>query len=113
MVPPWYDPKRQQIDVLIGRDHPLFHRVLHEICGHQQADSVARLTNLGWVCFGPTVVEDYRRKTMSYFTRMYRTSHIKHGESVDDLLRSFWELESMGITESKSRVFTPKQRAYE
>ena len=72
--------KRQQIDVLIGSDHPLFHRVLHEICGHEPDDPVARLTNLGWVCFGPTVVGDYRRKTKSYFTSTYRTSHIKDGE---------------------------------
>ena len=56
-------------------------------------------------------MEDYRRKTKSYFTRTYRTSQIKDGESVDDLLRSFWELESMGITESKSRVFTPDEKA--
>ena len=36
--------KRQQIDVLIGSDHPLFHRVLQEICGNKPYDPVARLT---------------------------------------------------------------------
>ena len=70
--------KRQQIDVLIGSDHPLFHRVLQEICGNKPDDPVARLTTLGWVCFGPTLVEDYRRKTKSHFTRTHRTSHIKY-----------------------------------
>ena len=63
--------KRQQIDVLIGSDHPLFHHVLHEICGNKPDNPVARLTTLGWVCYGPTLVEDYRCKTKSHFTRTY------------------------------------------
>ena len=102
--------KRLQIDVLIGSDHPLFHRVLQEICGNKPDDPVARLTTLGWVCFGPTLVEDYRRKPKSHFTHTYRTSHIRNGESIDDLLRSFWELESMGITEPKIQAFTPEEK---
>ena len=45
---------RRHIDLLIGSDHPLFHHVLQEIHGPQADDPIARRTNLGWVCFGPT-----------------------------------------------------------
>jgi hypothetical protein len=55
--------RRRQIDVLIGSDHPVFHHVLREIHGHKVSDPIARLTYLGWVCFGPTLVEDFRRKS--------------------------------------------------
>ena len=48
---------------MIGSDHPLFHLVLKEICGSRPNDPIARLTNLGWVCFGPTLVEEFRRKS--------------------------------------------------
>ena len=99
--------KRQQIDVLIGSDHSIFHRVLQEVCENKPDDQgMARLTNLGWVCFGPTLVEDFRRKTRSHFTRAYHTGHVNSEESVDCLLRSFWELKSMGITTSTSQTFT-------
>jgi len=43
-----------QVDVMIGSDHPVFHHVLKKACGNQPNDPVAWLTNLGWVCFGPT-----------------------------------------------------------
>ena len=40
--------RRRQIDVLIGSDHPVFHRIHREIHGSNVNDPVARLTNLGW-----------------------------------------------------------------
>ena len=49
--------RRRQIDIMIGSDHPVFHHVLKETCGDQQNDPIARLTNLGWVCFGPTLAQ--------------------------------------------------------
>ena len=52
--------KRRQIDVMIGSDHPVFHHLLKEACGDQPNDPIAHLTNLGWVCFGPTLVEEFR-----------------------------------------------------
>jgi len=39
--------RRGQIDVMIGSDHPVFHRVLKEACGNLANDPVAHLTNLG------------------------------------------------------------------
>ena len=57
--------RRRQIDIMIGSDHPVFHHVLKEACGDQPNDPIARLTNLGWVCFGPTLVEEFRHNTHS------------------------------------------------
>ena len=61
--------RRHQIDIVIGGDHPVFHHVLKEPCGDQPNDPVAHLTKLGWGCFGPTVVEEFRHDTHSHFTQ--------------------------------------------
>ena len=49
--------RRGVIDVMIGSDHPLNHQVLHEVCGTNPTDPIRRLTSLGWVCFGLTLVK--------------------------------------------------------
>ena len=38
--------RRQQIGVLIGSDHPVFHHVLKETCGVNADDPVAKLTKV-------------------------------------------------------------------
>ena len=40
------------IDILIGADHPNFHRSLEEIRGNTR-ESIAQKTPLGWTCMGP------------------------------------------------------------
>ena len=81
--------RRRQIDIMIGSDYPVFHHVLKEACGDQPNDPVTRLTNLGWVCFGPTLVEEFRRNTHSHFTRTYRSSQVNKPPPPDDILRAF------------------------
>lgn len=107
--------RRKQIDVLICSDHPLFHHVLKEVHGDKPADPIARLTHLGWVCFGPTIVEEHRRKSRSYFTRTYRSSHVE--ESVihpqNDQLRQFWELEALGIKDTDDKTLDEKEAVAE
>ena len=90
---------RRQIDLLIGSDHPLFHHVLREIHGPQADDPIARCTNLGWVCFGPTSTTGIHNNSRIHVTRTYRSSlaGTNHEESTNNILRQFWELESMGI----------------
>ena len=92
--------RRPQINVMLGSDHPVFHHVLKEVHGSQPSDPVARLTNLGWVCFGPTLVNEFRRNSRSHFTRTYRTCHVNKQPPPDDILRKFWELEALGIKEN-------------
>ena len=77
--------RRRQVDVMIGSDHPVFHHVLKEACGNQPNDPVACLTNLGWVCFGPTLVEEFRRSSRSHFTRTYRSSQVNKLPPHDDI----------------------------
>ena len=103
--------RRKQIDVLIGSDHPLFHHVLKEVHGSKTTDPIARLTNLGWVCFGPTIVEEHRRKSRSYFTRTYRSSQVEQPtvQQQDHQLRQFWELEALGIKDTDDRTFDEKE----
>ena len=103
--------RRKQIDVLIGSDHPLFHHVLKEVQGSKTTDPIARLTNLGWVCFGPTIVEEHRRKSRSYFTRTYRSSQVEQPtvQQQDHQLRQFWELEALGIKDTDDRTFDEKE----
>ena len=81
--------RRHQIDIMIGSDHPVFHHVVKEACDDQPNDPVARLTNLGWVCFGPTLVEEFRRNTHSHFTRTYRSSQVNKPLPPDDICVHF------------------------
>ena len=103
--------RRRQIDVMIGSDHPVFHHVLREACGDQPNDPIARLTNLGWVCFGPTLVEEFRRNSHSHLTRTYRSSQVNKPPPPDDILRAFWELESLGIVDKPDQRMTAEERA--
>ena len=96
---------------MIGSDHPVFHHVLKEACGDEPNDPIDRLTNLGWVCFGPTLVEEFRRNTHSHFTCMYRCSHINKPLPPDDILQVFWELESLGIMDKPEQQMTAEERA--
>jgi hypothetical protein len=84
----------QQIDVMLGSDNPVFQYVLEEIRGSQPS---------GWVCFGPTLVNEFRRNSRSHFTRTYRTCHIDPQPPPDDILRKFWELEALGIKETSEK----------
>ena len=104
--------RRKQIDVLIGSDHPLFHHVLKEVHGSKPADPIGgRLTHLGWVCFGPTIVEEHRHKSRSYFTRTYRSSQVEQStvQRHDDQLRHFWKLEALGIKDTDDRTLDKKE----
>ena len=101
--------KRRQIDILIDSDHPLFHRVLNEIHGSTPTDPIARLTHLGWVCFGPTQLEDHRRKSRSHFIRTYRSSLVE--QCPDQELRRFWELEALGIKDNNERTLDEREAA--
>ncbi len=109
-----FDPvsKRQQIDVMLGSDHPIFHHVLNEIHGSLPNDPIARLTNLGWVCFGPTLVDEFRRESRSHFTRTYRTQQVDRQPPPEDILRKFWDLEVLGIKDTgNQQAMTVDERA--
>ena len=94
--------RRRQIDVLISSDHPVFHRIHREIHGSNVNDPVARLTNLGWVCFGPTSPSPSSGHSRIHSTRTYRTStpfQEHENQTTNDLLRRFWELDALGMND--------------
>jgi len=101
--------RRRQIDVLIGSDHPVFHHVLRETRGDKNDDPVARLTNLGWVCFGPTIVKEHRRRINSHFARIYHANQVKSTD--ESVLRQFWELDSLGIIDTTTNEMSPDEKA--
>ncbi|XP_028393185.1 uncharacterized protein LOC114517596 [Dendronephthya gigantea] len=102
---------RCQIDLLIGSDHPLFHHVTQEKCGPEINDPIARKTNLGWVCFGPTSTENVRNYSRIHVTRTYQSDQYetKGNDTTNKLLRKFWELDSMGIRDEDSKPLTPDE----
>ena len=89
--------RRVEIDVMIGSDHLLYHQVLREVCGTNPIDPIGRLTSLGWVCFGPTLVKEFRRNSRSHFSRTYRSEVTKRCLPHDDALRKFWELDAIEL----------------
>ncbi len=103
--------RRRRIDVMVGSDHPIFHMVLKEVPGAKPNDPIGRLTNLGWVCFGPTLLENFRRDSRSYFSRTYRSHVIDQRQPPDDAIRKFWELDAIGIKEETSPAMTAEEKA--
>lgn len=82
----------------------VFHHMLKEACGEQLNDQVA---NLGWVCFGPILVEEFRHNTHSHFTPTYCSSQVNKPPPPDDIawhLHAFWELESLGTTDQAEQA---------
>ena len=75
-----------QIDVMIGRDNPVFHHVLRKASGDQPNDPIACLTNLGWMYSSPTLVEEFRYNSHSHFTPTYRSSQVYEPPPSDDLI---------------------------
>lgn len=61
------------------------------------------------MCFGPTLVEEFRHNSHSHLTRTYRSSQVN--TPPDDILRAFWELESLGIVEKPEQRMTVEERA--
>ena len=96
---------RKQVDMLIGSDHPIFHKVLRKVNGKHPKDPVARQTPLGWVCFGPTSKNSLSINTHAHMTRTYRTGQVNVDET-NDLLRKFWELDAIGIRDNNIRAMT-------
>ena len=97
---------------MLGSDHPIFHHVLNEIHGSLPNYPIACLTNLGWVCFGPTLVDEFRRESRSHFTRTYRTQQVDRQPPPEDILRKFWDLEVLGIKDTgNQQAMTADERA--
>ena len=85
--------------------------MLKEAHSDQPNDPIACLTNLGWVCFGHTWVEEFQCNTHSNFTRTYCSSQVNKPPPPDDILCAFWELELLGIVDKPEQRMTAEERA--
>ena len=81
-----------QVDALIGADH-YWQLVTGEII-HGKSGPTAINTHLGWVLSGPVCSEANVHNLKSYHSLLVQSSDTS---SLDSVLKSFWELESLGI----------------
>ena len=97
------------IDILIGSDY-YWQVVTGSIC-RGTSGPVAVHTKLGWVLSGPSSLDEHGRCSMNLSVTQSVT-HVLHSEThsveqstLDDQLRSFWELEALGIQEEERTLF--------
>ena len=90
------------IDMLIGSDFYWDLVTGETIRG--QCGPVAINTKLGWVLSGPAETDGRDKLTASLTTHTLQVNTVGN-EETEAVLRSFWELESLGIQESSDSVY--------
>ena len=86
---------REHHEVLIGSDLIYYHRSLQEIHGANRSP-IARRTPLGLTAFGPVMPR-------SIIATNELGIHYLVTEDLDSLVKKFWELESLGISEAANK----------
>lgn len=90
-----------QIDVLIGSDH-YWQLVTGQVI-HGQSGPTATDTHLGWVLSGP-VCSEANLQDLHYPAHSMLV-HTSDASSMDNVLKNFWELESLGILPAEPSVY--------
>ena len=95
-----YPRNSVQVDVLIGADH--YYSFVTEICkrGENPESLVALESHFGWILTGP--VDSYSKHTSSMLTMV-------ENNEITTSLRRFWELESIGITETVNPTMSQEE----
>ena len=87
----------KKIGILIGLNATPLHKALEERCG-PPGSPVARLTPLGWVCYGPTSAQaDPARVATHCAVRLPSDSVKQADDRLDDLVKDLWNVESVGL----------------
>ena len=93
-----------QVDILIGSDH-----YWDLTTGRVQRGSdgpVAIHTRLGWVLSGPITVPGLTKSSHSLVTHtLYANSQLSEAQTLNETMKSFWELESFGIPTTDPSLF--------
>ena len=90
-----------EIDMLIGYWELTTGRTIQG-----QTGPVAIHIKLGWVLSGPAPsLEPDRTSTSLITTHTLRVDRHQHVETLDDALRSFWDLETLGIKEPEQSMY--------
>ena len=86
-----------EVDILIGSDY-YWSLVTGEVC-RGNSGPIAIHTKLGWVLSGPIPLRESEQSSVNLITTHVLTADSLQPdlEPLDDVLRSFWELESLGI----------------
>ena len=91
------DSSRLEVDILVGLDQ--YWELATGEVRRGQAGPVALNTSLGWVLSGPSSSLDQIQASTSLLTHVLRVDGVVEGlKALDDRLKSFWDLESLGIT---------------
>ena len=97
---------RLPVDILIGSDY-YWDLVTGSICRSEKGPTAIH-TKLGWVLSGPTLSSSSMRCSSTYIT----TTHLlriddspTESTQLVEQLRSFWELESLGISEEEKTLY--------
>ena len=95
-----YPRNSVQVDVLIGADH--YYSFVTGICkrGKNPESLVAVESHFGWILTGP--VDSYSKHTSSMLT-------MTENNEITTSLRRFWELESIGITETVNPTMSQEE----
>ena len=111
LADPSSNESQMEVDVLIGSDH-YWELTTGEVLRGEHGGPVAINTKLGWVLSGPapdmtphpTSVKLISTHTITTHTLRVDSQHY-NTEKLDDRLRAFWELESLGIHNPDKSVY--------
>ncbi len=94
-----------EVDVLIGSDH--YWDLITGETLRGESGPIAIHTELGWVLSGPVQLPELHQSSVSLVTThtLRVDSQQLDTAKLDDRLRSFWELESLGIQNPESSVY--------
>ena len=101
------DSAGQSIDLLIGLNAASLHTAYEERSG-SEGGPIARLTPLGWICFGPTPIDATAPQAFTL-----------HGASVsstaqlDQMVEKFWSLEAVGMQPTTTEYLSPAEKQAE
>ena len=92
------------IDILIGCDQ--YRELITGEVRRGKTGPVAVSTKLGWVLSGPVTLPEQHQSSASLLTHTLRVDTLCLGDSqsLDDQLKSFWNLESFGAEAATDHV---------
>ena len=91
------------IDVLIGSD--LYWELVTGNIVRGESGPTAIQTKVGWVLSGPTDQQDVAVNLTLASTHTLKVDTLSAEPSLDDRLKQFWELESLGVMENETSVY--------
>ena len=91
-------------DILIGSDY-YWSIVTGEIVRGGDREPVAVRTKLGWILSGPVSFNCDEQSSAGLITHVLRVDCSPSLKDLDNTLRKFWELESLGVVDSEVSVY--------